>query len=158
MKANRNSILRDEDAVSPVIAVILMVAITVVLAATVFVLVSDIGQNAGTPATNVGFDASETDDNMTVTSAPNADWQKLQYRSTVGDVWARLNTANITGQGGSADTWYDISSASDLVEPSDYLHFCTYGTAVTNVKISIQDKDAKSLLGTFDFSSIGTNC
>ena len=47
MKANRKALKNDEDAVSPVIAVILMVAITVVLAATVFVLVSNIGKNVG---------------------------------------------------------------------------------------------------------------
>lgn len=46
MKANRK-FMKDEEGVSPVIAVILMVAITVVLAATVFVLVSNIGKNVG---------------------------------------------------------------------------------------------------------------
>jgi flagellin-like protein len=44
MKANRKS-LNGDDAVSPVIAVILMVAITVVLAATVYLWVSGFGSN-----------------------------------------------------------------------------------------------------------------
>lgn len=43
MKANRKFLNGDDDAVSPVIAVILMVAITVVLAATVYVWVSGFG-------------------------------------------------------------------------------------------------------------------
>lgn len=43
------NVWKDERAVSPVIAVILMVAITVVLAATVFVLVSDIGTQPAGP-------------------------------------------------------------------------------------------------------------
>lgn len=50
MKANQKHLktfLDEEEAVSPVIAVILMVAITVVLAATVFVLVSDLGGDVG---------------------------------------------------------------------------------------------------------------
>ncbi len=38
-----NGILRDEEAVSPVIATILMVAITVVLAATLYMMVGDFG-------------------------------------------------------------------------------------------------------------------
>ena len=42
-------IVRDDSAVSPVIGVILMVAITVVLAAVVFVLVSDSGSDASNP-------------------------------------------------------------------------------------------------------------
>lgn len=46
MKANRK-FLNDEEAVSPVIAVILMVAITVVLAATVYVWVSGFGNQSG---------------------------------------------------------------------------------------------------------------
>lgn len=54
MKANRKFVLGDE-AVSPVIAVILMVAITVVLAATVFVLVNGISSKGKTPP-SVNFD------------------------------------------------------------------------------------------------------
>lgn len=46
VEAPKPEIVKDDKAVSPVIAVILMVAITVVLAATVFVLVSDIGPDA----------------------------------------------------------------------------------------------------------------
>ena len=52
MKRNQSrSLMRSDEAVSPVIAVILMVAITVVLAATVFVLVQDIGGGQSVPPT-----------------------------------------------------------------------------------------------------------
>ncbi len=54
MKANQK-FLSTEEAVSPVIAVILMVAITVVLAATVFVLVNDLGKNVGTTGPSLGM-------------------------------------------------------------------------------------------------------
>lgn len=54
MKANRKFI-EEEEAVSPVIAVILMVAITVVLAATVFVLVNDLGKNVGSAGPALGM-------------------------------------------------------------------------------------------------------
>lgn len=47
MKANRKFLNNDDEAVSPVIAVILMVAITVVLAATVYVWVSGFGSGGG---------------------------------------------------------------------------------------------------------------
>ena len=46
MKANRKFLHGDDEAVSPVIAVILMVAITVVLAATVYVWVSGFGSSS----------------------------------------------------------------------------------------------------------------
>ena len=54
MKANRK-FLRGDEAVSPVIAVILMVAITVVLAATVYVWVSGFGSQSGTPAKSLSL-------------------------------------------------------------------------------------------------------
>ena len=54
MKANRK-FLRGDDAVSPVIAVILMVAITVVLAATVYVWVSGFGSQSSTPAKSLSL-------------------------------------------------------------------------------------------------------
>src|SRR5438552_19049464 len=55
MKANRKFLRSDDDAVSPVIAVILMVAITVVLAATVYVWVSGFGSQSGTPAKTISL-------------------------------------------------------------------------------------------------------
>ena len=54
MKANQKFLNHDDDAVSPVIAVILMVAITVVLAATVYVWVSGFGQS-GSQAKNLSL-------------------------------------------------------------------------------------------------------
>lgn len=69
MKANRKFVESDE-AVSPVIAVILMVAITVVLAATVFVLVSDIGSNTSQQGPQMGWSESEPDDEFSVTQGP----------------------------------------------------------------------------------------
>lgn len=75
MKANRKAILNDEEAVSPVIAVILMVAITVVLAATVFVLVNELGQDVGQTGPTLGLtSATSGSDEWTVriTSATSA--------------------------------------------------------------------------------------
>lgn len=54
MKANQ-SIRQADEAVSPVIGVILMVAITVVLAAVVFVLVSNLSKQSGESAPDVNL-------------------------------------------------------------------------------------------------------
>src|SRR5688500_3796114 len=79
MKANRKFGQAD-DAVSPVIAVILMVAITVVLAATVFVLVSDIGGNTGSAAPQISWNPDEGNDRLSVnTASQNADWFRLTF-------------------------------------------------------------------------------
>lgn len=72
--------LRRDDAVSPVIAVILMVAITVVLAATVYVWVSGFGAQSGSPAKllslssagvlhTTGNTTGDTSKNYTIASA-----------------------------------------------------------------------------------------
>lgn len=54
LKANQK-FRSNDDGVSPVIAVILMVAITVVLAATVYVWVSGFGASSGTPAKTISL-------------------------------------------------------------------------------------------------------
>ena len=59
MKANQ-FLHKNDDAVSPVIAVILMVAITVVLAATVYVWVSGFGSNSSQPAKSIAFTSGGT--------------------------------------------------------------------------------------------------
>jgi len=59
-------IKKDSEAVSPVIATILMVAITVVLAAVLLVLVLNIGDDTVTPAGNVSYDSAGWG-NITVT-------------------------------------------------------------------------------------------
>lgn len=71
MKANQNFRNADE-AVSPVIGVILMVAITVVLATVVFVLVSDLG-DGGEAAPQISFSKSSSsgDTVWTVTKITN---------------------------------------------------------------------------------------
>lgn len=69
MKLNKN-----EEAVSPVIAVMLMVAVTVILAATIFILVSDI--KAINPSPTISLERNGN--NLTVISAPYVlDWPEL---------------------------------------------------------------------------------
>lgn len=66
LKEVRERLRSDTDAVSPVIAVILMVAITVVLAATVFVLVADIHTQSQSPS--IGWSMDDGENTLTVTS------------------------------------------------------------------------------------------
>lgn len=72
-KANQAFNTNDE-AVSPVIGVILMVAITVVLAAVVFVLVSNLGDSSE-DAPDISFSKDSSDHTLTVVKADaGADW------------------------------------------------------------------------------------
>jgi flagellin-like protein len=72
-KANQ-AFNNNDEAVSPVIGVILMVAITVVLAAVVFVLVSNLGDTSES-APDISFSADESDNEIRVVKAENGlDW------------------------------------------------------------------------------------
>src|SRR5687767_3704005 len=68
MKANQ-TYKADEEAVSPVVGVILMVAITVVLAAVVFVLVNQLG-GASEKAPDMGFTKDNSGATISVIKAP----------------------------------------------------------------------------------------
>ncbi|EMA41669.1 type IV pilin [Halobiforma nitratireducens] len=53
---------KDERAVSPVIGVILMVAITVILAAVIAAFVLDLGDTSANPSAGIQYDYSDDDD------------------------------------------------------------------------------------------------
>lgn len=114
MKANRKlmEIGFDDDAVSPVIAVILMVAITVVLAATVFVLVSDIGGNKSSAAPAFNLSPDEGQSRLTVESAAqNADWNRLTVQAD-SCTFATAAAGNIINVGGASAAVTHVSVAA----------------------------------------------
>jgi len=81
MKANQAFTANDE-AVSPVIGVILMVAITVVLAAVVFVLVSNLSKGGSQSAPTLAISTDDTADRLIITSAASgADWSRLTVKA-----------------------------------------------------------------------------
>lgn len=78
MKANQKFANADE-AVSPVIGVILMVAITVVLAAVVFVLVNNLTGDAGEASMDITGTRDEGKDRIDIiTASSNADWAEIE--------------------------------------------------------------------------------
>lgn len=87
---------QQDDAVSPVIATILLVAITVVLAATVFIMVSDFGQapvKAGTlSVVSNGGEAPGNIKSWTVASASGIDYTSLQV--VVGDTTVPMGSGD----------------------------------------------------------------
>ncbi|HUR63204.1 MAG TPA: type IV pilin, partial [Candidatus Thermoplasmatota archaeon] len=71
-----------DEAVSPVIGVILMVAITVVLAAVVFVLVSNLSKGGSQSAPTLAINTDDTADRLVITSAATgADWSRLSIQT-----------------------------------------------------------------------------
>lgn len=172
MKANRKFVQADE-AVSPVIAVILMVAITVVLAATVFVLVSDIGSNTSKNAPQMGWSDDETNDKWSVSQAPNqVGWQAFQIRQSagVGTIKVALNPAADydagTGPCTAANTpagcvWQTVTTAyatlnfNGNIAGGDALGFCTSTAAGdANVQVTLLHTASNAQAKQFTFTLV----
>ena len=151
MKANRKFVEADE-AVSPVIAVILMVAITVVLAATVFVLVSDIGSNTSKNAPSMGWQDSESDDSWTVSQAPNqVPWSDFEIRASVDTLGYAVNGTAGTGDEVAAANVYESLGATGNVQGGDYIDFCGPATGAT---ITLRHVPSNAVAHTFTFQSL----
>lgn len=131
----------DERAVSPVIGVILMVAITVILAAVIGTFVLDLGQNAGQSAPQASLDVeiSQSDSNVTIehqggddlisdrtkmvvkNSSKSKSWTSSESIAfTVGDrVELSIDTTQLSGWGTEAN-WTEGGSSYSLVSGNTY--------------------------------------
>lgn len=100
----------DESAISPVIGVILMVAVTVVLAAVIGAFVFGIGDSLGSPAPNTQVAFDYNNNNVSVTHDG-------------GDTITGDNTGALSINGDYADSstveWYDGSSATASTDGSE---------------------------------------
>jgi len=74
-------LLRDDDAVSPVIGVILMVAITVILAAVIASFVLGLGDSAGDAAPQITVECNVSGGDMTHTGGDNVSADNLRAQN-----------------------------------------------------------------------------
>jgi flagellin-like protein len=149
MKANQ-AFKGNDEAVSPVIGVILMVAITVVLAAVVFVLVSNLSKGGSQSAPALSFNTDSVADKLTVTSAATgADWSRLSLKVTS---CTQTQTNSIIYVGGSATKVYQNTAASaanggalNLAAPNGPPNVCGAGVAVQVTPTSVPIAAGNSL-------------
>ena len=162
MKANRKAIRADDEAVSPVIAVILMVAITVVLAATVYVWVSGFGAQSTSPAKTLALNSAaayttstDTKDYTVSSSTPG-----LKYK----DLTFTLNGVTVTCPGASAPTggagapqygvsknggagWVDCTNSATIIAAGDLIRLDA-NAAFTGQTLRVLDTQANSVIFT----------
>ena len=151
MKANRKFKLDEDEAVSAVIGVILMVAITVAIAATVYVYVSGMIGTSPQSTPNLQLVKDDVNDKLTVASADPGDleWEDFAINYNAG-------SENITlywtyDGGGSTNlvtgnwTTY-IEDTGTLVQAGDYFELDESGT------VSIRHIGTNTLIGTWEFS------
>lgn len=139
MKANQ-SFRNADEAVSPVIGVILMVAITVVLAAVVFVLVSNLSKTSG-KAPDVSWTTDETKDRISLIKADTGlNWDDFSIKGTIPAGTTAINwalNADATTGGADLGSTYDPID-TDSFEAGDFMDFCsttTPSTGITTIQI-----------------------
>jgi len=126
----------DEDAVSPVIGVILMVAITVILAAVIASFVLGLGdQNNPAPTASFDFSADIGNESVTVTHSDgdeiNSDYLFIrgQQLSSSGDSWTDWN-------GG---TTIDVAAGNSIV-----VDLTSTNTEQYEIRVVWEDPDSDS--------------
>ena len=149
---------KDMTGVSPIIAVILMVAITVVLAATIYVWVSGFGgSGSSTPA--ISMSADNVNDKLIVTSCdPGINWTDISIKASVacdGNLTTDDNNAfgstyhNITTyfkKVGGTYLWPYANGHSGIMHAGDEIKI-TSGSGAVSITLRYDPTD--SILGTW---------
>jgi flagellin-like protein len=139
MKANKKFKLEDDSAVSAVIGVILMVAITVAIAATVYVYVSGMIGSSPEQTPNMQLIKDGNAGKLTVASADPGDLEWADFEISLnGTIHTSTNwDSNFTG-----------SMPNDIVTAGDYIELDSgvYGT------LTIRHVNTNTLVGSWTFS------
>jgi flagellin-like protein len=144
MKANRKFREADERAVSAVIGVILMVAITVAIAATVYVYVSGMIGGTKNQTPNVACTTDSTANKVTIATADaNIKWDDITITTNPTNYWHIWSGGGITDLGNCT---YPNNNAV-VVTAGDYILLT--GTSVGNVQVTLRYEPTNSLLGTW---------
>ncbi|MFA5102528.1 MAG: type IV pilin N-terminal domain-containing protein [Candidatus Thermoplasmatota archaeon] len=146
MKANRKFIEADERAVSAVIGVILMVAITVAIAATVYVYVSGMIGGTKNQTPNVACTTDSTANRVTIATADaNIKWSDVRISlDTAVTGWSVYTSAGAPI--GYNDATTQPFTGAQMIYAGDYL--LLNGT-VGNVKVTLMYAPTNSLLGSW---------
>ncbi|MBC9987137.1 type IV pilin [Haloferax sp. AS1] len=114
---NFKHLLAEDDAVSPVIGVILMVAITVILAAVIGTFVLGLGDQVGdtAPQASFGFDYNGTALTVTHESGSSIDAGQVNITSSVA---LNDSAGQLAGASGTTETWESITSDSEITAGS----------------------------------------
>lgn len=164
MKANRK-FREGQEAVSAVIGVILMVAITVAIAATVYVYVSGMigGQKQSAPT--VQFTVDESQDRLTVVSTgPNLPWTGFEIRPNQAISFKVNGVPTSTGSLVGANVLHQIAAADITggaapyyIQASDFLAFTgqlVAGGVTNNLQVTIVHMDTGTTIGSYNIITV----
>ncbi len=126
MRKIRN-IIKEKAGVSPIIAIILMVAITVVLAATIYVWVSGMGKS-GQKAPNLSCNVDNIYDKVTITD--------VETGTKWNDIKVIIEINGISGADQTGGTGLNIT----LVRPGDKTYYLGEKYSDTTFTVDLADK------------------
>ena len=119
---NLKNLYSDDNAVSPVIGVILMVAITVILAAVIGTFVLGLGQNIQTsaPTASITFDQSGAGNTADVTISHDG-----------GDPLAKSSIDITNGENNDVTNWAEVSNPDEEITGGESITIDDVGTGTT---------------------------
>lgn len=146
--------LHETDAVSPVVAVILMVAITVVLAAVVFVLVNNLGEGKD-PAPIVGMSADLGRARFNIQQGPAGhSWNEFTLKADEALRFSLNGPATLASTALAPGTLVQVGSAATQVTGGDYIQFCGDGGAKSQIHVQLRHVPSNSLTYSSEFIQV----
>lgn len=155
-----------EDAASSVVGVIIMIAITIVFGAVVFVLLDShadgtgVGTQGREPAPAIRIQRDETGDRLRVLSAyigesQKADWAALTLLADKNGTEFELNNL-ADGIGGSAvtGTAQYIAGTTDIITAGEYLSFCATTSMVNDITYEIVHVPSNAMIAQIRLNNI----
>ncbi|WP_049986069.1 type IV pilin [Halobellus rufus] len=145
---NIKQLFTEERAVSPVIGVILMVAITVILAAVIGAFVLNLGQGIGQSAPQATFEINSTsignDENATITHTAGDSIEK-----------SNLYVSGDIDNSGDVVTNFSTSITGDTVSSGDSFEVTADSTNGGTIRVTWQSADGSNsaTLRTFEYES-----
>jgi len=142
--------IKDKAGVSPIIAIILMVAITVVLAATIYVWVSGMGKT-GTSTPNLSAIVDNANDKVVITSAETGlDWSdiKIVWSADSGVTVDSVTVKTATGTSiGTPSNGGAVTTSATAVNAGDYIEISATGSG--DVEITLIYTPTNTQLGSW---------
>lgn len=160
----------DEDAVSPVIGTLIMVAIAVVLAGVLFVIVSQIGKGGQDPSPRMAISRNEQSDRLEITQIDDGVMRgEYDIRMTVAGDFNVDGPVEAGTDAATAQTFVRLAGAvgapiDGVLGPGSYIAFCAEtgaigptgngGPATVDVSVELRHRSTNSIVWHDTFTSL----
>jgi len=152
MKANRKFKLDEDEAVSAVIGVILMVAITVAIAATVYVYVSGMIGTSPETTPSMQLVKDSTYRKLTVASADPGNLQWSDFVVSVQNSAGNVTWSSETDSKGATELVIAFPSGSNVLAGDIINLHASTNLDYVGLSVTIRHTPTNTLIGTWEFS------